>query len=82
MAARGANTGLDATTLIRVEDVKISRERVGNGVQLPLVTSMYLGDRWECLFKAGDTSVRAYSRHRVDPGAYWLEMPPEKLWVF
>ncbi|THC44639.1 ABC transporter ATP-binding protein [Massilia sp. Mn16-1_5] len=81
-SARGANTGLEATTLIRVEDVKISRERVGNGVQLPLVTSMYLGDRWECLFKAGDTSVRAYSRHRVDPGAYWLEMPPEKLWVF
>ena len=81
-SARGANSGPEATTLIRVEDVKISRERVGNGVQLPLVTSMYLGDRWECLFKAGDTAVRAYSRHRVDPGAYWLEMPPEKLWVF
>ena len=81
-SARGANVGTDVSTLIRVEDVKISRERVGNGVQLPLVTSMYLGDRWECLFKAGDTSVRAYSRQRVDPGAYWLEMPPEKLWVF
>jgi iron(III) transport system ATP-binding protein len=81
-SARGANVGTEVSTLIRVEDVKISRERVGNGVQLPLVTSMYLGDRWECLFKAGDTSVRAYSRHRVDPGAYWLEMPPEKLWVF
>ncbi|MFC5479510.1 ABC transporter ATP-binding protein [Massilia suwonensis] len=81
-SARGANSGPEATTLIRVEDVKISRERVGNGVQLPLVTSMYLGDRWECLFKAGDTSVRAYSRQRVDPGAYWLEMPSEKLWVF
>jgi iron(III) transport system ATP-binding protein len=81
-SARGVNTGADVSTLIRVEDVKISRERVGNGVQLPLVTSMYLGDRWECLFKAGDTSVRAYSRNRVDPGAYWLEMPPEKLWVF
>ena len=81
-SARGANVGTDVSTLIRVEDVKISRERVGNGVQLPLVTSMYLGDRWECLFKGGDTSVRAYSRQRVDPGAYWLEMPPEKLWVF
>jgi len=80
-SARGV-PGADVQALIRVEEVKISRERVANGVQLPLVTSMYLGDRWECLFKAGDTSVRAYSRHRVDPGAYWLEMPPEKLWVF
>jgi iron(III) transport system ATP-binding protein len=26
--------------------------------------------------------VRAYSKHRVDPGNYWLEMPAEKLWVF
>jgi iron(III) transport system ATP-binding protein len=26
--------------------------------------------------------VRAYSKHRIDPGQYWLEMPAEKLWVF
>ncbi len=80
-SARGVQSG-DVQALIRVEEVKISRERVANGVQLPLLTSMYLGDRWECLFKAGDTSVRAYSRQRIEPGAYWLEMPPEKLWVF
>ena len=81
-SARGLRAGPEVSALIRVEEVKISRERVGNGVQLPLVTSMYLGDRWECLFKGGDTTVRAYSRHRIAPGAYWLEMPPEKLWVF
>jgi iron(III) transport system ATP-binding protein len=81
-SARGVQAGPEVSALIRVEEVKISRERVGNGVQLPLVTSMYLGDRWECLFKGGDTAVRAYSRHRIEPGAYWLEMPPEKLWVF
>ena len=80
-SARGVQSG-EVQALIRVEEVKISRERVANGVQLPLLTSMYLGDRWECLFKAGDTSVRAYSRQRIEPGAYWLEMPPEKLWVF
>ena len=84
-SARGANTGLEATTLIRVEDVKISRERVGNGVQLPLVTSMYLGDRWECLFEragAENISLRAYSRHKLEAGKYWLHMPADKLWVF
>ena len=80
-SARGVQSG-DVQALIRVEEVKISRERVANGVQLPLLTSMYLGDRWECLFKSGDISVRAYSRTRLGDGTYWLQMPAEKLWVF
>jgi iron(III) transport system ATP-binding protein len=80
--ARGLGSGTDAPALIRVEEVKIGRSPVDNGIELPLLTCMYLGDRWECLFKSGDSSVRAYSKHRIDPGQYWLEMPAEKLWVF
>jgi len=49
---------------------------------LPLTTCMYLGDRFECLFGHVGEGVRAYSRTRLDPGSYWLEMPSEKLWVF
>jgi iron(III) transport system ATP-binding protein len=79
---RGAGDTADAAALIRVEEVRIGRQQVDNGIQLPLSTCMYLGDRWECLFKQGEASVRAYSKHRIDPGQYWLEMPAEKLWVF
>jgi iron(III) transport system ATP-binding protein len=77
----GAATGT-GMALIRVEEVRISQAPVVNGIQLPLSTCMYLGDRWECLFKSDAASVRAYSRHRIDAGQYWLEMPAEKLWVF
>jgi iron(III) transport system ATP-binding protein len=49
---------------------------------MPLSTCMYLGDRWECLFSRGDTKLRAYSKHRLDAGDYWLQMPAEKLWAF
>ncbi|RYE88680.1 MAG: ABC transporter ATP-binding protein, partial [Oxalobacteraceae bacterium] len=80
--ARGAGDAKDTAALIRVEEVRIGRAPVDNGIQLPLSTCMYLGDRWECLFKSGEANVRAYSRHRIDPGNYWLEMPAEKLWVF
>jgi iron(III) transport system ATP-binding protein len=80
--ARGLGDSTDTAALIRVEEVRIGRQPVENGIQLPLSTCMYLGDRWECLFKHGASSVRAYSKHRVDPGQYWLEMPAEKLWVF
>jgi iron(III) transport system ATP-binding protein len=80
--ARGLGAGAEASALIRVEEVRIGRTPVANGIELPLLTSMYLGDRWECLFKSGEANVRAYSKHRLDPGQYWLEMPAEKLWVF
>ena len=84
--ARGVNTGLDVTTMIRVEEVKISATQVENAIELPLLTCMYLGDRWECLFERGggadNLSLRAYSRHKLEAGKYWLHMPADKLWVF
>jgi iron(III) transport system ATP-binding protein len=80
--ARGANTGNDVQPLIRVEEVRISPTPVANAIELPLLTCMYLGDRWECLFTRGELSLRAYSKYRLDAGSYWLQMPADKLWVF
>ena len=83
--ARGANVGAEVTTMIRVEEVKISATQVDNAIELPLLTCMYLGDRWECLFERGgaeNISLRAYSRHKLEAGKYWLHMPADKLWVF
>ncbi|RJG20897.1 ABC transporter ATP-binding protein [Massilia cavernae] len=80
--ARGTNTGSEVAPLIRVEEVKVSATPVANALELPLLTCMYLGDRWECLFTRGEISLRAHSKYKLDPGSYWLHMPPEKLWVF
>ena len=83
--ARGASTSDEPSTIIRVEEVKISASPVDNALQLPLLTCMYLGDRWECLFKGLDgaeLSLRAYSKYRLEPGSYWLQLPADKLWVF
>jgi iron(III) transport system ATP-binding protein len=80
--ARGANTGDEVQLLIRVEEVRISPTAVDNAIELPLLTCMYLGDRWECLFTRGELSLRAYSKYRLDAGSYWLQMPADKLWVF
>ena len=80
--ARGAGGAGEPTPLIRLEDVRIGTSKVDNAIELPLVTCMYLGDRWECLFKLEDVSLRAYSKYRLEAGNYWLHMPAEKLWVF
>ena len=84
--ARGAGGG-EPSTIIRVEEVKVSATPVDNAIELPLLTCMYLGDRFECLFKgeggAGtEISLRAYSKHRLEAGKYWLQLPADKLWVF
>ncbi|GAB3460820.1 ABC transporter ATP-binding protein [Massilia terrae] len=80
--ARGAQLGDDVTALIRLEEVSASATAVENALEMELITSMYLGDRWECLFGRGDVKLRAYSARRLDAGSYWLRMPAEKLWAF
>ena len=82
--ARGAGSA-EPTTIIRVEEVRISATPVENAIELPLLTCMYLGERFECLFKGAggaEISLRAHSKFRLEPGKYWLQLPAERLWVF
>jgi iron(III) transport system ATP-binding protein len=84
-SARGANLGADVTALIRLEQVRIVDAETDNSIKLPLSTCMYLGDRWECLFKRGDADelgLRAYAPQRLAAGEYWVQLPQDKLWVF
>ncbi|HJV80341.1 ABC transporter ATP-binding protein [Noviherbaspirillum sp.] len=83
--ARGTNTGPESTTVIRVEQVLVAATQVDNAIRLPLLTCMYLGDRWECLFHRGGTNeikLRAYTSQKLEAGEYWLQLPEDKLWVF
>jgi iron(III) transport system ATP-binding protein len=81
--ARGAlQAGAAAVGLVRLERVRLANGPGENCLQLPLVTSMYLGDRWEHLFHAGDLRLRAYGRVQLQPGLQWLEIPAEDLWIF
>ena len=50
-------------------------------MQLPLVTSMFLGDRWEHLFHLGDMRLRAYGNAPLPAGEQWLEIPRDNLWI-
>jgi iron(III) transport system ATP-binding protein len=82
--SRGAAlaTGGKATAMIRLERVQLADGPGENRVRLPLVTSMYLGDRWEYLFHLGETRLRAYGRAPLAAGEHWLEIPRKDLWVF
>lgn len=50
-AGEGVQSGEEATAVIRVERVAVVEGPGENQLELPLLTSMYLGDRWEYLFR-------------------------------
>src|ERR1019366_1455592 len=78
----GAAEGVKATGMIRLERVRLAAGEAENTVRLPLVTSMFLGDRWEYLFHRSDLRLRAYGPTALATGDQWLEIPQEGLWVF
>ena len=51
---------------------------------LPLLTSMYLGDRWEYLFRTegDDFAIRAYGSALRDAERCHLTLPVNDLWIF
>jgi iron(III) transport system ATP-binding protein len=78
----GAAAGQEASGVIRLEQVRIAANGEGNKVRVPLSTSMYLGDKWEYLFRLGNIPVRAHGADELAPGEYWLEFPQDKFWIF
>jgi len=84
--ARGENgatsAGAGGTGMIRLERIRLADGPGENRLQLPLVTSMYLGDRWEHLFHRDGMRLRAYGPTPLAGGEHWLEIPRDDLWVF
>jgi iron(III) transport system ATP-binding protein len=81
--ARGAAAaGSAATGMVRLERVRLASGEGANVIKLPLVTSMFLGDRWEHVFGRGDLRLRAYGPVALAPGDQWLEIAPESFWIF
>ncbi|HEJ8621877.1 TPA: ABC transporter ATP-binding protein [Klebsiella michiganensis] len=84
MVGEGVKVGEEATAVIRVERLRIASEPEENMLALPLLTSMYLGDRWEYLFRTegDDFAIRAYGSALRDAERCHLALPVSDLWIF
>ncbi|MCE1187191.1 MAG: ABC transporter ATP-binding protein [Rhodocyclales bacterium] len=78
----GAGVGDEVEVLIRVEQLHLMHEAGEHRARLDLVTSMFLGDRFEYVFHVGDQLVRAWGKRAEPPGPQWVAFPPEAVWVF
>ncbi|HBR0002665.1 TPA: ABC transporter ATP-binding protein [Klebsiella aerogenes] len=83
-AGEGVSVGQPATAVIRVERLRLDCSPQDNRLELPLLTSMYLGDRWEYLFRTegDDFAIRAYGTALRDAEHCHLTLPAEDVWVF
>lgn len=77
--------GQNATAITRVEQVRLQPEPAGHSITLPLLTSMYLGDKWEYVFRTNDehsNSLRAFGQTPLAQGNYHLQLPAESTWIY
>ena len=81
-AKPGVAAGGEGVGMIRLERIRIAQAPGENRLAAQLSTSMYLGDRWEHLFRVGDARVRAYGDAPLEGEMHWLEVPPQALWIF
>ncbi len=84
-AAAPLTSGQQATAVIRVEQVQLNAQPSPETLQLHLSTSMYLGDKWEHVFRMADPSagtLRAFGPEPLPGGVHHLQLPPSKLWIY
>ncbi|MCX7256843.1 MAG: ABC transporter ATP-binding protein [Polaromonas sp.] len=74
--------GQEATAVIRVEQARLSEGPGEQCLEIDLVTSMFLGDRFEYVLHAGDKLLRAWGQEHRTAGKCWLALPPEAVWLF
>ncbi len=77
--------GQQATAVIRVEQVQLNSQPGPNTLPMQLSTSMYLGDKWEHVFRMSDPSagtLRAFGPEPIPGGLHHLQIPASKLWIY
>jgi len=75
-------TGEAVTAVIRIEKTRIRDTAGENCLAGKLDTALYLGERWDYLFNAGGLRVRVWAATPPSQKPYWLQFPPEALWIF
>ena len=74
--------GDEAVAVIRLERVGIHDAPGENRVPAQLETAVYLGERWDHLYRAGDLRLRAWAATPPAQGPRFLGLPAESLWIY
>ncbi len=83
LARTAAAIGQKATGVIRLEKVILGGGLPrSNRIPMTLKAQMYVGERWELFFAKDELTVRTYAMAPVKYEFYYVEFPPDALWIF
>lgn len=71
-----------AVAVIRIERVRLTESPEANKLNLPLVTSMFSGDRWQHAFDFHNSILRVNGDSELREGSYDIWLPCEGTWIF
>ncbi|GAC1340966.1 MAG: ABC transporter ATP-binding protein [Myxococcales bacterium] len=74
--------GDEATAVIRLERTRIQHTPGENCLPARLETAVYLGERWDHLYRACGLRVRAWAAAAPAQSPLFLCFPAESLWIF
>ncbi|NTB87554.1 ABC transporter ATP-binding protein [Agrobacterium tumefaciens] len=72
----------EATAVIRVENLTVTTDMSNNAIEAELDTSLYLGSRWEHIFKCGTERLRTTQKKRLPAGRHRLDVSADHVWIF
>jgi iron(III) transport system ATP-binding protein len=74
--------GQAATGIIRLERTELASGPGENRLEARLDTALYLGDRWDCLARAGTLRLRLWTAAAPSRGPCRVSLPASSLWIF
>jgi iron(III) transport system ATP-binding protein len=74
--------GDPATAVIRIERTRLADGTGVNRIAARLETAVYLGERWDYLFRVGDLRLRVWVHDPPNDKAWFIELPADSLWIF
>ena len=74
--------GEPAVALVRLERTRLLDAPAPGALEARLETALYLGERWDYLFRAGAARLRLWADRAPGAGPWWIGLPPEAVWIF
>ncbi len=71
-----------AVAVVRLERTHLLDAPAPNALAVRLEAALYLGDRWDYLFRAGTARLRLWAAAAPAARPYWVGLPPESVWIF
>jgi iron(III) transport system ATP-binding protein len=78
----GLAAGESATAICRLDRIGLTSTPGPNRIAMERSTSMFLGERWEHLYRAGTLAIRVLTRDAVTETSSLVEVPQDSLWIF